>query len=78
MKKSIIDFIRWDGEIGVLAYRHAKQNISKYAKLQVNEAQEAVVIVNGTRSQKFGPGQYDMDSPNYPILRAFYGIPFGG
>ena len=44
MKKSIIDFIRWDGEIGVLAYRHAKQNISKYAKLQVNEAQEAVVI----------------------------------
>ena len=78
MKKSIIDFIHWDGEIGVLAYRHPKINISKYAKLQVNEAQEAVVVVNGTRSQKFGPGQYDMDSPNYPILRVFYGIPFGG
>lgn len=78
MKKSIIDFIRWSGEIGVLAYRHPKANISKYAKLQVNEAQEAVIIVNGTKSQKFGPGQYDMDSPNLPILRAFYGIPFGG
>ena len=78
MKNSILDFIRWDGEIGVLAYRHPKINISKYSKLQVNEAQEAVVVVNGTRSQKFGPGQYDMDSPNYPILRAFYGIPFGG
>lgn len=78
MKKSIIDFIRWSGEIGVLAYRHPKSNISKYAKLQVSEAQEAVVVVNGTRSQKFGPGQYDLDSPNYPILRAFYGIPFGG
>lgn len=78
MKKSIIDFIRWSGDIGVLAYRHPQANISKYAKLQVNEAQEAVVIVNGTKSQKFGPGQYDLDSPNYPILRTFYGIPFGG
>ena len=78
MKRSILDFIKWDGEIGVLAYRHPKVNISKYSKLQVNEAQEAIVVVNGTRSQKFGPGQYDMDSPNYPILRAFYGIPFGG
>ena len=44
MKKSILDFIRWDGEIGVLAYRHPKINISKYSKLQVNEAQEAVVM----------------------------------
>lgn len=78
MRRSIIDFIRWDGEIGVLAYRHPKINISKYAKLQVSDAQEAIVVVNGTKSQKFGPGQYDMDSPNYPILRSFYGIPFGG
>ncbi len=78
MKSSIIDFIRWSGDIGVLAYRHPKVNISKYAKLQVNEAQEAVIVVNGTKAQKFGPGQYDLDSPNIPILRAFYGIPFGG
>lgn len=33
MKKTIFDFIRWDGEIGVLAYRHPKISISKYAKL---------------------------------------------
>ncbi len=78
MKSSIIDFIRWSGDIGVLAYRHPKVNISKYAKLQVNEAQEAVIVVNGTKAQKFGPGQYDLDSPNIPILRTFYGIPFGG
>ncbi len=78
MRKSILDFIKWSGEIGVLAYRHPEVNISKYSKLQVNEAQEAVVVVNGTRAQKFGPGQYDLDSPNIPILRAFYGIPFGG
>ena len=78
MKKSLIDFIHWSGQIGVLAYRHPKVNISKYAKLQVTDAQEAIIVVNGTKSQKFGPGQFDLDSPNYPILRAFYGIPFGG
>lgn len=78
MGKAIIDFIRWAGGKDYLAYRHPAANISKYAKLQVNDAQEAVVIVNGTKSQKFGPGQYNMDSPNFPILRAFYGIPFGG
>lgn len=78
MGRSIIDFIRWSGEDKVLAYRHPKCNISKYAKLQVSEAQEAVVIVNGNRSQKFGTGTYNLDSPNIPILRSFYGIPFGG
>lgn len=78
MGRAIIDFIRWAGGKDYLAYRHPAANISKYAKLQVNDAQEAVIIVNGTRSQKFGPGQYNMDSPNFPILRAFYGIPFGG
>ena len=78
MGKAIIDFIRWAGGKDYLAYRHPAANISKYAKLQVNDAQEAVIIVNGTKSQKFGPGQYNMDSPNFPILRAFYGIPFGG
>lgn len=78
MGKAIIDFIRWAGGKDYLAYRHPAANISKYAKLQVNDAQEAVIVVNGTKSQKFGPGQYNMDSPNFPILRAFYGIPFGG
>lgn len=77
-KRSIIDFIQWSGQIGVLAYRHPENNISKYAKLQVNEAQEAIVVVNGTKSQKFGPGQYNLDSPNVPILREFFGVPFGG
>lgn len=46
MKRSIIDFIRWSGEIGVLAYRHTKANISKYAKLQVNEAQDRSALLH--------------------------------
>lgn len=78
MKKSILDYIEWSGENGVLAYRHPKVHISKYSKLKVTEAQEAIVVVNGQRTQKFQAGLHDLDSPNVPILREFYGIPFGG
>ena len=78
MSFSIFDYIKWSGDIGVLAYRHPKNNIGKYTKLQVTEAQESVVIVNGEKSQKFGSGTHELNSPNVPILKEFYGIPYGG
>ena len=78
MKLNLFDYIKWGGQIGTLAYRHPKNNIGKYTKLQVSEAQEAVIIVNGERSQKFGCGTHNLDSPNMPILSQFYGVPYGG
>lgn len=57
---------------------HPKNNIGKYTKLQVSEAQEVVIIVNGERSQKFGCGTHNLDSPNMPILSRLYGLPYGG
>ncbi len=78
MKLNLFDYIKWDGQIGTLAYRHPKNNIGKYTKLQVSEAQEAVIIVNGERSQKFGCGTHNLDSPNMPILSKLYGVPYGG
>ncbi len=78
MKLNLFDYIKWDGRIGTLAYRHPKNNIGKYTKLQVSEAQEAVIIVNGERSQKFGCGTHNLDSPNMPILSQLYGVPYGG
>ncbi len=78
MKLSLFDYIKWSGEIGALAYRHPQNNIKKYTKLQVSEAQEAVIIVNGERSQKFGCGTHNLDSPNMPILCSLYGLPYGG
>ncbi len=78
MKLNLFDYIKWSGDIGTLAYRHPKNNIGKYTKLQVSEAQEAVIIVNGERSQKFGCGTHNLDSPNMPILSSVYGVPYGG
>ncbi len=75
---NLFDYIKWSGEIGALAYRHPKNNIKKFTKLQVSEAQEAVIIVNGERSQKFGCGTHNLDSANMPILSSLYGIPYGG
>lgn len=78
MALAFYDYIKWSGDIGVLAYRHPKNNIKKNSKLQVTEAQEAVIVVNGQKSQKFSAGTYELNSPNVPILSAFYGIPYGG
>ncbi|MFI3267278.1 MAG: SPFH domain-containing protein [Rikenellaceae bacterium] len=75
---SLTDYVKWDGDIGALAYCYPQKNIRKYAKILVTEAQEAVIIVNGERSQKFGCGTHNLDSPNVPILSSFYGIPYGG
>jgi membrane protease subunit (stomatin/prohibitin family) len=78
MALSVLDYVRWDGELGVLAYRFPEPNLGKYTILQVMESQEAIVIVNGEKSQKFGPGNHELNSPNVPILKSFYGFLRGG
>ena len=74
MGLNIFDYIKWNGDMNILAYRHPKANLGKYTKLQVTDAQEAVVVVNGESMQKFGPGTHELDSPNVPVLKAFYGM----
>lgn len=63
----VLDFIRWSGDLGILAHRDKENNFGKFTKLQVTEAQEAVIVLNGVKSQKFGPGTYTLNSPNVPI-----------
>lgn len=74
MGLGIFDYIKWNGDMNLLAYRCPKTNLGKYTKLQVTDAQEAVVVVNGESMQKFGPGTHELDSPNVPVLKAFYGM----
>lgn len=74
MGLGIFDYIKWNGDMDLLAYRCPKANLGKYTKLQVTDAQEAVVVVNGESMQKFGPGTHELDSPNVPVLKAFYGM----
>lgn len=77
-KRGVLDVISWNGQSGVLAYRHPLIDITKYSTLRIQESQEAIIVVNGVKSQKFGPGTYSLDSPMFPILKGLYGIPYEG
>jgi membrane protease subunit (stomatin/prohibitin family) len=46
--------------------------------LIVYESQEALFFSKGKLMGKFGPGKHTLDTENLPLLRTFFGIPFGG
>ena len=75
----VLDFIRWSGDLGILAHRDKENNFGKFTKLQVTEAQEAVIVLNGVKSQKIRSGNIypELTKRSYP-KKNFYGIPYGG
>lgn len=77
---AIIDLVRWapQGDKTIYAWRFPETNLSTYTQLIVQESQEAVLFSKGQIVGKFGPGKHTLNTENLPILRALYGIPFGG
>ena len=77
---AIIDCASWKPKSDefVFAYRFPQTNLSTYTQLIVYESQEAVLFSKGQLMGKFGPGKHTLDTENLPILRSFFGIPFGG
>lgn len=61
----------------IYAYRFPESNLSTYTQLIVQESQEAVLFSKGQIIGKFGPGKHTLNTENLPLLRHFYGIPFG-
>ena len=62
----------------VFAYRYPETNLSTYTQLIVHESQEAFLFSKGQLMGKFGAGKHTLDTENLPLLRNFFGIPFGG
>lgn len=65
----------------VFAYEFPEKNLSSNTQLNVRPGQEALLILGGRIEQKFppnGPRPYTLDSANLPVVRKFFGIPFGG
>lgn len=62
----------------VFAYRYPETNLSTYTQLIVHESQEAFLFSKGQLMGKFGAGKHTLDTENLPLLRKFFGIPFGG
>lgn len=77
---ALIDCASWSPQSDefVFAYRYPETNLSTYTQLIVAESQEAFLFSKGQLMDKFGPGKHTLDSENIPILRKFYGLPFGG
>ncbi|MCK9281629.1 MAG: SPFH domain-containing protein [Melioribacteraceae bacterium] len=76
---AFIDFVRWapQGDETIFAYRFPETNLSTYTQLIVQESQEAILFSKGQIIGKFGPGKHTLNTENLPILRNFYGLPFG-
>lgn len=79
-KMAFIDCASWrpNSNEFVFAYRYPETNLSTYTQLIVHESQEAFLFSKGQLMGKFGAGKHTLDTENLPLLRKFFGIPFGG
>ena len=73
LKGQFIDVIEWlDDSRDTLVYRFERygNNIMMGAKLTVREGQAAVFIHEGQMADVFGPGLYELETNNMPIMTA--------
>jgi len=73
LKGQFIDVIEWlDDSRDTLVYRFERygNNIMMGAKLTVREGQAAVFIHEGQLADIFGPGLYELETNNMPIMTA--------
>jgi len=73
LKGQFIDVIEWlDDSRDTLVYRFERygNNIMMGAKLTVREGQAAVFIHEGQMADVFGPGLYELETNNMPLMTA--------
>ncbi len=75
---AVIDRVKWDAPAGTLVWKFPEEELSTWTQLIVNESQEAFLVRGGQYEGPFGAGRHVLKTENIPVLRAFYGIPFGG
>lgn len=80
IRGELIDIIEWtDSSPNTLVWRFPRHNneIKNGAQLTVREGQTAVFIDEGTIADVFGPGMYDLETENLPILSTLKGWKHG-
>lgn len=75
---SIVDFVKWDGEPSLIAWKYGSQELSTWTQLIVNETQEAFLVKAGVYEGPFGSGRHTLSTENIPLLTNIIGLPFGG
>lgn len=77
-KHSIIDVIRYEGPNDVLVWKFPSEDFNNNAQLIVGPSQEAIFIKNGQVHGSFKSGTHQLNTQNYPFLRALVGLVSGG
>jgi membrane protease subunit (stomatin/prohibitin family) len=80
LKGELIDVIEWtDSSPNTLVFRFPRHNneIKNGAQLTVREGQAAVFIDEGQLADVFGPGMYELETENLPILATLKGWKHG-
>lgn len=75
---AISQVITFGGSPDQLVWKYGDENITTTSQLIVDETHEALLVVNGTAADLFGPGTRTLSLPNIPILNKITQIPTGG
>lgn len=75
---AISQVITFGGKPDELVWKYGNENITTTSQLIVDETHEALLVVNGTAADLFGPGTRTLSLPNIPIVNKITQIPTGG
>ena len=75
---AISQVIQFGGSPDQLVWKYGDENITTTSQLIVDETHEALLVVNGTAADLFGPGSRTLSLPNIPIVNKITQIPTGG
>jgi membrane protease subunit (stomatin/prohibitin family) len=74
----LLKVIKFEGDDDTLVWKHPAEDFNTNSKLIVHESQEAILFKDGKALDVFGPGKYELDTQNIPLLRAITNIPTEG
>ncbi len=75
---ALFKVIKYDGPIGVMAWKFPGTEFNTLSQLIVNESQEAVFFKGGQALDVLGAGTHTLHNSNIPILSKLVNLPFGG
>lgn len=75
---AISQVITFGGTPDQLVWKYDNENITTTSQLVVDETHEALLVVNGTAADLFGPGTRTLSLPNIPLVNKLTSIPTGG
>lgn len=75
---AIVDVVKYNGRPDVFAWKYPSEELGTWTQLIVNEAQEAVLVKEGSVTDVFRSGRHTLDTANLPVLSRLIALPFGG